>query len=102
MNDLKLANEIMRQLGAGRFIVMTGASNVAAVENGVAFKLPYKMTENGINHVKITLKNESDTYTIQFLKLTRTKLHVIREVSYVHCDQLQDVFTNHTGLYTSL
>ena len=96
-----ITETILQQLGGGRFVVMTGASNVAEVDRGVAFKLPYRMARNGINHVKIVL-DADDTYTVQFLKLTRSKLYTSANVSGVHCENLQEVFTRYTGLYTHL
>lgn len=96
-----ITETILQQLGGGRFVVMTGAKNLAEVDRGLGFMLPGNLTRDGINAVKIVL-DPSDTYTVKFMKMTRTKLTVIKEVSDVYCDMLQDVFEDATGLYTHL
>lgn len=97
----QITHEILRQLGGNRFVVMTGAKHLCEVERGLGFQIPGNITKDGINAVKITL-DPSDTYTVKFMRMTRTKLKVVAEVSDVYCDMLQDIFTDRTGLYTHL
>ena len=97
----QLAHEILRQLGGNRFAVMTGAKHFAELERGLGFQIPGNLAKNGINAVKIVL-DPSDTYTVKFMRIGRSKLTVIEEVSDVYCDMLQDVFESATGLYTHL
>lgn len=97
----QITHEILRQLGGNRFVVMTGAKHLCEVERGLGFQIPGNITKDGINAVKIVLE-PSDTYTVKFMRMTRTKLNVVAEVSDVYCDMLQEVFTDRTGLYTHL
>lgn len=98
--NMKIAQEILRQLGGTRFVAMTGAKHIAEVDKGIGFQVPGRCTKSGVNAVKITLVN--DTYTIKFMRITSTKLNVIEEVSDVYCDMLQRIFTEKTGLYTHI
>ena len=97
MNEI--AKTILLQLGGNRFVVMTGANRFTAGENYLAFKIPTRK----INFVKITL-TAMDDYTIEFARYSTKKytFSVVKKVSGIYCDQLQDVFTENTGLYTSL
>jgi hypothetical protein len=96
-----VAQEILRQLGGNRFIAMTGAKNCADVGNGLAFQLPSKFANQGINAVKIVL-DPSDTYTVKFMRFWGTNLKTISEHHDVYCDQLVELFETQTGLYTHL
>lgn len=107
MNHIQVANEILRQIGGKRFCVMTGANSLVASQEGLgqlSFKIP---KSNGINCVKITL-TPMDTYTMEFSYVQRSKnppfiIHKIREtVSDVYFDQLEEIFSNKTGLTTKL
>lgn len=98
---MKVANTILEQLGGNRFVAMTGAKNFGDVGDGLAFQLSSRMTRNHCNAVKITL-TPMDTYQIKFLKMGSRDLKVIKIIDGVYNDQLQDIFTAETGLYTSL
>ena len=97
----QITHEILRQLGGSRFVVMTGAKHLCEVERGLGFQIPGNITKDGINAVKITL-DPSDTYTVKFMRMTRSSLKTIYEDSDIYCDSLQQTFTERTGLYTSL
>ena len=97
----QITNEILRQLGGGRFVAMTGAKHLCEIERGLGFALPNNFAKDGINAVKITL-DPSDTYTVKFMRMTRSSLKTIYEDSDIYCDTLQQTFTERTGLYTSL
>ena len=92
------AGEVLSQLGGNRFIAMTGANSFVKDDNKqlIMFKLP--RAKNRIKWVVIRL-NSMDTYDITF-KSSSGK--VVKTVNGVYNDQLQDIFTQHTGLYTSL
>ena len=64
----EIANTILSQFGGHKFVVMTGAKNMVAVENGIRFNIG----QNGskANTVKVIL-NGDDTYTMQFIKQGR-------------------------------
>ena len=93
--NLSVAKEILRQLGGNRFITMTGAKNLAADDNILSFKI--MRNSNKITHVKIEL-NFMDTYDITFYNIVGINIKKEYTVRNVYFDQLQDVFTVHTGL----
>ena len=97
------AATILAQLGGGRFVAMTGARQFTSSEDNetarLTFRLPRKA--NSINCVTIVLE-ASDLYTVIFCSITGLKVRVVDEVEGVYWDQLRDLFTARTGLYTSL
>ncbi len=95
------ADEVLKQLGGNKFIAMTGAKNLGQNNTTKTFHFQIPMVKNGITHVKITLKG-SDTYTMQFMSVKGTNIKIITTVDDIRSDQLQSVFTKHTGLKTSL
>lgn len=107
MNAQQMADEVLRQLGGRRFIVMTGAKNFLHDGTQMWFYLPAKpgYTLNNINKVVIRL-DADDTYTVSFVRarLLRRRLEetLIAHMHGVYADQLQGVFTQHTGLQTQL
>jgi len=100
---LSVAKTILAQLGGNRFTVMTGAKNYLGDANSLSFKLPTQAnyTKDGINYVKITL-SPSDTYTVEFGRVYGSKYRVISKYDGIYCDMLRDLFTDKTGLETSL
>lgn len=98
-----IADDIFRQLGGNRFVMMTGAKNIAGGRNHLQFKLP--KAKDSINFVKITL-NGWDTYDIEFGRTRMIKgeytYKVVHSVEGIYNDQLQEIFTRYTGLYTKL
>lgn len=93
------AQETLRQLGGNKFIVMTGAKNFVKGDNWIAFRI--MKGKNNITLVKIFL-NEMDTYDIEFAKSFKGDYKVVKRVEGVYNDQLQEIFTQETGLYTHL
>jgi biotin operon repressor len=99
LEGTEVGQEILRQLGGGKFIAMTGSKNFVGGENSLAFRVG--RNDKGVNYVRITL-DPLDTYTVEFLSLRGTKSTVKSKVENVYVDSLRDVFTEGTGLYTSL
>lgn len=111
--NAEIASTILQQLGGGRFLVMTGSKDMIAIENGLKMSL----AKNGskANRLEITL-NGADLYDMKFYHYTPwrfstrggrfreypEKITVVREYSDVYFDQLQELFTATTGLYTRL
>jgi hypothetical protein len=95
----QIAQTIIAQLGGNRFFAMTGAKYPVAFENGLQFTLPGRK----INSVVIRL-DANDTYTVMFNKKTNYGIDIklVASATGVYADQLQSVFTENTGLYTSL
>jgi hypothetical protein len=100
---MSVAQTILDQLGGNRFIVMTGARNFVAHPYALSFKLPAGLAVDGINYVKIDL-SPSDLYRVEVYRLKGTTLEPRgkRSASGVYADQLRSVFTDLTGLETSL
>lgn len=111
--NLNVASIILEQLGGNKFLAMTGAKDLTAVEKGLVFRLPASFAKDGINRVEITL-DPTDTYTLGFHKfgpkpslkaLLAGKTQqdtMIREYVLITADNLQRTFTLATGLNTSL
>lgn len=103
MNTQQVAETILDQLGGHRFVIMTGAKNfVSGDKDGVPY-LSMRLPRN--HHMTIKL-DPSDTYTMEYVKITTRnftfKKTVIEESSHVYCDMLQHEFTRMTGFYTYL
>lgn len=94
---------IYQQLGGQRFLTMTGAYSLTGSPDTLAMRVP--KCKNGCGAVRITL-DANDTYTVVAIALRKkqglkTPVEVYRE-SNVYCDQLEETFTEATGLYTRL
>ena len=94
----QMAGETLKQLGGRRFIAMTGAKNMAVGTDGMVMKIG--RNSKGVNYVRIDLKG--DLYTMEFIRMRSGKETVLKKVKGVYNDQLQKMFTKHTGMYTSL
>lgn len=99
MTDKTVANTILQQLGGNKFIAMTGAKNFYADDYLLGFKIG--RNASGINHVKIFL-NARDTYDITWMRIRGDKINVVKEDKGIYADQLQELFTERTGMYTHL
>lgn len=99
-NEMTVATTILAQLGGNRFVAMTGSKNFMGRPDGLTFKTG--RNPKGVTHVRVTL-TPADLYNVEFLKIRGTQAPVkMAEVGGIYCDQLEEVFTNHTGLYTRL
>jgi len=99
MTDMTVANTILQQLGGRQFIAMTGAKNLT----GSADTLTMKIGRNAktISHVKIKL-TAMDDYTVEFIRVRKFDAKTVAKVEGVYAENLRQVFTANTGLYTSL
>lgn len=111
--NTKIAQEIYRQLGGNRFTAMTGidSNKMVAVEKGLRLKLP--RNTSGANILDITL-TPADEYRLDFRSVRAPKFNArTGEMSAgidrsrlaldgIQVEVLREVFTRHTGLYTSL
>ena len=95
-----VARIIWEQLGGNKFRMMTGAKNLLNTGDGLAMKIGRNSSNS--NYLKITL-NSMDTYDMTFAKLTKMgELKSVSEYNNIYNDMLTDIFTSHTGMYTSL
>lgn len=102
---------ILNQLGGNKFIAMTGSKNFVA--DGNTLRMALAKNGSKANRLYITLEAD-DTYTMHFFRYTaprfnsRTysftdeKITEVKTIKGVFCDQLQELFTKVTGMYTSL
>lgn len=100
---MTVAKTILEQLGGNKFIVMTGAKKFVGSPNSLTFRLPGArgFCKDNINSVQVTL-DPNDTYTVAFARVRGSDIKVISMVRDVYCEQLQEIFTEQTGLLTSL
>jgi len=96
---MKIATEILNQLGGNKFLAMTGAYNLAAGENYLIMKL--RRNKANATHLKITL-NSLDLYDVEFFSMRKFEKTVKAEFNGVYNDMLVDIFEKTTGLYTKL
>lgn len=98
-----MTRTIFDQLGGSRFVAMTGSSNFTRSETSLSMKL--SRNRAGATHLVIELDGD-DTYTLQFISCRMSKGTLIRTVkanhSGIYGDQLQSIFAEATGLYTTL
>jgi hypothetical protein len=99
MANLTVANEILKQLGNGRFIAMTGAKNLVGSETALTFGI--MRNEKKVTHVRITL-NIMDLYDVEFLACRGINCKTLETVNGVYAEDLQRTFTASTGLDTHL
>lgn len=111
MNNKIIAMTILDQLGGNRFIAMTGAKDFFTNGNDCCFSIPKNASK--ANRIKIILETD-DTYTMEFIKFVSgwfdhknliyhdSKVETIKKVKGLFFDQLTDIFTDVTKMYTSL
>jgi len=104
--DKRQAGETLKQLGGNRFIMMTGAKNFGVGPKGMGFKIGRNSKK--INYIRIDLDRGKDLYNMEFIRMARKKgelsptMKVVKKIKGVYADQLRDLFTKYTGMYTSL
>lgn len=96
----QIADTILKQLGGGRFIAMTGAKNLAFMSNPPGLHMSLgRGTKDGIKYLRVNYDRGSDTYTMIFANKSGG---TVKSVSDVYADSLQRVFTSTTGFDTHL
>jgi hypothetical protein len=95
------ANQIFAQLGGNKFLAMTGAHTLISHGNALSMKL--RTNKSKANYLIITL-NGLDLYNVEFLKVNYSKdtTTEVKIFENVYNDQLQNIFTEITGMYTKL
>lgn len=93
----------MQQIGGKRFAIMTGSRNFMNLGDGVRMNLARNKTS--ANRLAITLDKGTDTYRMQFYRMTVSKHFEVKTKDIavyegVYCDMLEEIFTSVTGLYT--
>lgn len=79
---------------------MTGVKNLVAAEDALLMHLPKNKAKAKYLRVEI---NADDTYNMIFrTKAPNFAFPVVAEFDGIYFDQLQEIFTEVTGLYTRL
>lgn len=95
---------IIAQLGGPRIFAMAFKSCAYATSPSpsVTFAVaPGLKKAAKCSHVRVTL-DPSDTYTVEFLRVTRTETKQVFALEGVYCDMLKERVEKQTGLYLSL
>lgn len=93
----EIAQTIVNQLGGmNRLVAFTGASNFAAINNGVSFRIKNAKA----NYIKITL-NGSDLYDLEVGRIRGTTYKVVGKVNDLYYDMLKREIEKLTGMYLS-
>lgn len=98
---MSIATEIYRQLGGKRFEIMTGATKF--IDTGSGLSMHLKRNKSKANYLLIQL-TVMDTYIVTFKKINKKNLlvDIVAEFENIYNDQLQELFTTVTGMYTKL
>ncbi|KWN11726.1 hypothetical protein WT83_19230 [Burkholderia territorii] len=99
----ELAHAILEHLGGKRFLAMTGARDLLAIEAGLSFRLPSRLARDNITHVTIQIELKP-SYSISFerVSVAERSIEQVRSLSGVTPDELQASFQEVTGLAPSL
>ena len=96
----QIADTILKQLGGGRFIAMTGAKNLSFSSNPPGLRMSIgRGAKDAIKYLRVDYDRGSDTYTMIFANKSGG---TVKSVSHVYADSLQRVFTSTTGFDTHL
>lgn len=112
MTNKEIATTILEQLGGRRFVAFTGSKNFLATEDG-GLLMTLARNASKANRLRITLTGMDD-YNMEFFRYTPwrfstrggqyreypEKVETVKLYEHVFFDQLQELFTETTGLYT--
>lgn len=112
MTNKEIAATILEQLGGNRFIAFTGSKDFIATEDG-GLLMTLARNASRANRLRITLTGMDD-YNMEFIRHTPwhystrggqfreypEKTETVKRFDHVFCDQLQELFTDVTHLYT--
>lgn len=96
-----IADTILQQLGGLKFIVITGANSFSYGDNSLNFRLSSRMTKHKAQCMRITL-NGKDLYDLELMKIRNFELKLVDKKTDIDAEALQRVFTEMTGLNTSI
>ena len=102
VNEARLdPKQLLQQLGGNKFIMMTGAKNLAVDKAKNTLHMKIGRNAKGVSHLRIKLTG-ADLYDMEFLQIRAGNIKVKAKVKGIYADQLQKMFTKHTVMYTSL
>lgn len=100
MTDLTIAKTILSQFGGNKFIAMTGAKSFVGSENSLTFKIGRNSSK--CNYVKVIYNYGKDLYEVEFLYVSTKGSKVLKKFEEVSAEDLQERFSEVTGMYTYL
>lgn len=100
MSDMTVAKTILEQLGGRMFLAMTGARDMVGSDDSLMMRLPNTTKGNGVKF--IVALTAMDDYTLTIGRMDGVDFKELDKREGVYCDNLRAVFTDMTGLYTSL
>lgn len=99
-NNMTQAEIILQQLGGRKFIAMTGSKNL--MQDGASLRMNLVRNHSKAKYLSITLMG-NDTYEMNFFTADKNfNIITVENKAGVYADMLQSIFTQVTGLYTSL
>jgi len=98
----EIADTILKQLGGNKFLVMTGAKNLNFSADPPALNFRIGKNPKRITHVKIMYDTAGDLYIMIFYVVFKNRIKVEETIESVYADQLQEIFSEKTGLLTHL
>ena len=118
---LKIGNhqDIFQQIGGNKFLAMTGSKvkYYGYDKNGYVYlMIQLSKNQSKSQFLKIQL-NGKDLYNMEFTRIKKTlnkeylaigikiydeAIEIIKTYEDIYCDQLQEIFTDITGMYTRL
>lgn len=112
----QVGQDIVRQLGGRRFMLMTGVKQFNLEGDGsISFDLGSNGSES--NYVRVEYNYNKDLYNLVFIKRTRKKdkelsmpgfpiwdykFNELKRYDSIYNDQLRELFEDFTGMYLTL
>ena len=100
----EIAQTILQQMGGRHFVAMTGVRNLVYGENqwGPYLQMRLSKNKNRYTHLIVQYYEATDIYGMDFMQVNKDGIRKSVEIPNVYCDDLAELFEEHTGLYTSL
>lgn len=96
--DFSVAMTILEQMGGiGRLRAFTGAHSFVRGEADVRFVWPQQVRSKP-NALVVRLRGD-DTYTMEFSRVGKGGMTILKTLDGVYCDQLVSLFEKETGLF---
>lgn len=96
----EIAGTILQQLGGRKFLAMTGARDLYALDGNGGLQLSFRGSTRAN---KLVIKvDPDDTYTFELWKIRGVEMKKVYECDGVYDDMLQSIFTSETGLDCTL
>ena len=99
MSDLTVAKTILKQLGGGRFIAMTGSKGFIGSDDSLSFRVGRNSSR--VTHVIIKL-NSFDLYDVDYVHIRGSKRETVDTSIAMYFDQLRGDFERKTGMAVSM